>query len=170
MGREFNTTGRCYPQRHYMVDMERQLERLEQMVERGEYFCVNRGRQYGKTTVLSLLKRRLEGRYLVFSVSFEGIGEAPFASAETLAYTLLELFGDNIDYGEAKLASEAVRELIGETLSSCREEKLSVLKLSKIVSRLCTVSGKAVVLLIDEVDKAANYSAFMELLGMFRDK
>ena len=170
LGREFNTTGRCYPQRHYMVDMERQLERLEQMVERGEYFCVNRGRQYGKTTVLSLLKRRLEGRYLVFSVSFEGIGEAPFASAETLAYTLLELFGDNIDYGEAKLASEAVRELIGETLSSCREEKLSVLKLSKIVSRLCTVSGKAVVLLIDEVDKAANYSAFMELLGMFRDK
>ena len=97
LGREFNTTGRCYPQRHYMVDMERQLERLEQMVERGEYFCVNRGRQYGKTTVLSLLKRRLEGRYLVFSVSFEGIGEAPFASAETLAYTLLELFGDNID-------------------------------------------------------------------------
>ena len=70
----------------------------------------------------------------------------------------------------SKLASEAVRELIGETLSSCREEKLSVLKLSKIVSRLCTVSGKEVVLLIDEVDKAANYSAFMELLGMFRDK
>lgn len=170
MGKQFNTTGRCHPQRHYMVNMERQLAQLEQMVERGDYFCVNRGRQYGKTTMLSLLKGRLEDRHLVFSVSFEGIGEAPFASAETLAYTLLELFRENVDYGEAKLASEAVRELIGETLNSCVEERLSVLKLSKLTSQICAVSGKTVVLLIDEVDKAANYSAFMELLGMLRDK
>lgn len=102
-----------------MVNMERQLAQLEQMVEQGEYFCVNRGRQYGKTTMLSLLKGRLEDCYIVFSVSFEGIGETPFASAETLAYTLLELFRDNIDYGETKQASEAVRQLISETISSC---------------------------------------------------
>ena len=153
-----------------MVNMERQLAQLEQMVEQGDYFCVNRGRQYGKTTMLSLLKKRLENRHIVFSVSFEGIGEAPFNSAETLAYTLLELFRDNIDYGEAKQASELVRRLIGETLGVCAEEKLSVLKLSNLVSQICTVSEKEVVLLIDEVDKAANYSAFMELLGMLRDK
>lgn len=140
LGKQFNTAGRCHPERHYMVNMERQLAQLEQMVEQGDYFCVNRGRQYGKTTMLSLLKGRLEDCYIVFSVSFEGIGETPFASPETLAYTLLELF------------------------------QLSVLKLSGLVSRLCAASKKAVVLLIDEVDRAANYSAFMELLGMFRDK
>lgn len=48
LGREFNTTGRCYPQRHYMVDMERQLERLEQMVERGEYFASIGGGSMGR--------------------------------------------------------------------------------------------------------------------------
>lgn len=170
MGKQFNTAGRCHPERHYMVNMERQLAQLEQMVEQGDYFCVNRGRQYGKTTMLSLLKGRLEDCYIVFSVSFEGIGETPFMSAEALAYTLLELFRDNIEYGETKQVPEAARQLISEAISSCAGEKLSVLKLSRLVSRLCAASEKAVVLLIDEVDRAANYSAFMELLGMFRDK
>lgn len=87
-----------------------------------------------------------------------------------MAYTLLELFRDNIDYGETKQVPEAVRQLISETISSCAGKRLSVLKLSGLVSRLCAASEKAVVLLIDEVDRAANYSAFMELLGMFRDK
>ncbi|HBA47192.1 MAG TPA: hypothetical protein DCZ91_05230 [Lachnospiraceae bacterium] len=78
---------RCLPGRHYMVDMERQLSQMEHMVEQGDYFYINRGRQYGKTPPLSLLRKRMEDRYTVFSVSFEGSGEAPFASAENLAYT-----------------------------------------------------------------------------------
>lgn len=170
MRKQFNTTGRCLPGRHYMVDMERQLSQMEHMVGQGDYFCINRGRQYGKTTMLSLLRKRLEDRYTVFSVSFEGIGEAPFASGENLAYTLLELLRDNIEYGETKQASEGVRKLIGETLDACEGEKLSVLKLSKLTSQICAASRTPVVLLIDEVDKASNYSAFIELLGMFRDK
>lgn len=39
-------------------------------------FCMNYARQYEKTTTLSLLKEELEDEYMVFSISFEGIGKA----------------------------------------------------------------------------------------------
>ena len=35
------------------------------MVERGDYFCINRGRQYGKTTTLSALRDYLMDEYIV---------------------------------------------------------------------------------------------------------
>ena len=50
--REFNTTGICYPQLHYMVDITNRLGDIEKRVAKGEYITINRGRQYGKTTTL----------------------------------------------------------------------------------------------------------------------
>ena len=60
MMRTFNTTGKCIPSMHYMVDISRQVEVAAKMVRRGNYFCINRGRQYGKTTTLAMLKKKLE--------------------------------------------------------------------------------------------------------------
>ena len=60
MMRTFNTTGKCIPSMHYMVDFSRQVEVAAKMVRRGNYFCINRGRQYGKTTTLAMLKKKLE--------------------------------------------------------------------------------------------------------------
>ena len=51
--REFNSTGLCVPRKHYMVDISGRVEQMRAMVERGDYFCVNRARQYGKTTSLA---------------------------------------------------------------------------------------------------------------------
>jgi len=34
------------------------------MVDYGEYFTINRARQYGKTTTLSLLKKALDDEYI----------------------------------------------------------------------------------------------------------
>ena len=169
MHRKFNVTGRCYPQQHYMVDMKERLKQIEKMVECGDYFCINRGRQYGKTTILSLLKNELENRYVVFSVSFEGIGEASFESGETLAYAFLCLLKDCLDYGEVKQASEAMKKLIAENISD-ETGKMPVLKLSRLISRICMTTEKPIVLFIDEVDQAGNYKAFIEFLGMLRDK
>ena len=50
--REFNSTGLCVPERHYMVDISDRVAQIRAMVEKGDYFCVNRARQYGKTTTL----------------------------------------------------------------------------------------------------------------------
>ena len=45
--KHFNVTGKCYPEQHYMVDISEQLDLIKAMVDRGDYFCINRARQYG---------------------------------------------------------------------------------------------------------------------------
>ncbi len=79
-----NVTGVCVPKKHYMVDMSSRLEEVEHMIEEGKYFTVNRVRQYGKTTMLHLLNRRLREKYLVLSLSFEASDEY-FASLYAFA-------------------------------------------------------------------------------------
>ena len=61
--REFNSTGLCVPERHYMVDISDRVAQMRAMVERGDYFCINRARQYGKTTTLVALERVLSGDF-----------------------------------------------------------------------------------------------------------
>ena len=52
MKKRFNTTGICIEDKHYMVNIENKLNEIENMVNRGDYFIINRPRQYGKTTTL----------------------------------------------------------------------------------------------------------------------
>lgn len=75
MCKHFNTTGLCFPEEHYMVNIDGRLEEIRQMVDRGEYFAINRARQYGKTTTLSRLAGQLSSEYIVFSISFGGVSE-----------------------------------------------------------------------------------------------
>lgn len=152
-----------------MVNINSRLAQIKKMVEQGDYFCMNCGRQYGKTTTLSLLKQKLDDEYAVFSISFEGIGAAPYESAETLAYTFLSLLNDCLNYGEVQQASEPMKKLIAENVQS-ETGAIPVLKLSRLISQICTISAKPIVLLIDEVDQAGNYKAFIEFLGLLRSK
>lgn len=57
--KRFNTTGLCVPFKHYMVDITEQVSQIRAMVDDGKYFCMNRGRQYGKTTTIAALEREL---------------------------------------------------------------------------------------------------------------
>ena len=83
----FNTTGKCIPSLHYMVDISRQVEAAAQLVRDGNYFCINRGRQFGKTTTLSALKRKLDKEgYSVFSLSFEGLDDEVVSSLSRRLY------------------------------------------------------------------------------------
>lgn len=65
MKRKFNDTGVCVPHRHYMVDVSGKLEKISQLVEGGEYFTINRPRQFGKTTIILLLDKILNLRYVI---------------------------------------------------------------------------------------------------------
>ena len=47
MKRYFNTTGACDPQLHYMVDIRKRLREIKKLVDAGQYFTINRARQYG---------------------------------------------------------------------------------------------------------------------------
>ena len=82
MKRYFNVTGACNPKRHYMVNIQKSLEEIKKMVERGEYFTINRARQYGKTTTLMALAEYLKKDYVVISLDFQKIGNEEFNDAE----------------------------------------------------------------------------------------
>ena len=56
MRKRFNVTGSCNPEWHYMVDTEKRFKAVEELIDMGEYFTINRARQYGKTTMLQLIK------------------------------------------------------------------------------------------------------------------
>lgn len=61
--KKFNTAGVCVPEKHYMFDLTTRLEQIKTMVDEGAYFCINRARQYGKTTTLTALRRFLFQTY-----------------------------------------------------------------------------------------------------------
>lgn len=65
MPKRFCVTGTCIPEKNYMVDISGRIDRIiRDYIEKGQYFTINRARQYGKTTTLYLLERRLrEGVY-----------------------------------------------------------------------------------------------------------
>ena len=161
----FNVTGTCYPDEHYMVDIRERIEIIAGMVKKGNYFCINAGRQYGKTTTLSLLKDRLDADYCVFSLSFEGLADSAFESIERLGYRFMQLLGDCIDFEEVHNVSPKVRELLQQSLSAAQEED----RLSVLLSKMNKVSEKPIVIIIDEVDQASNFPVFIKFLGLLRE-
>lgn len=163
MEKEFNVTGTCIPEMHYMVDISNKIDLINKLIEKGKYFVINRPRQYGKTTTLYMVERafaKKEG-YLVISISFEGIGDLVFESEERFSKGFLNLLSRNM-----LLANSQVAEIIDK-------EKLAVETmddLSYTLTKFIMKTNKKVILLIDEVDKSSNNQLFLSFLGMLRNK
>ena len=167
--RRFNTTGTCYPDEHYMVDITKRLDIIEQKVARGEYITINRGRQYGKTTTLYHLTKRLSKDYVVFSISFESFNQNNFATDDRLAFSLVNLMKNQIKI--RKNINDYVRDAITTIIDKNSEKKeISVDSFSEFIENICSDSDKPIVLIIDEVDNASNYESFINLLRFLRDK
>lgn len=92
MGKVFNVMADCKPELHYMVDISGRLEEIACLVDKGEYFTINRARQYGKTTTLRALKTFLDERYLVISLDFQKIGDAKFRNENIFSSAFARLF------------------------------------------------------------------------------
>ena len=61
MRKQFCVTGTCIPEKNYMVDISARIEKItNEYIENGQYFTFNCARQYGKTTTLYLLERKLQ--------------------------------------------------------------------------------------------------------------
>ena len=161
--KEFNITGRCFPSEHYMADVSKKVITIYKMIEKGQYFIINRPRQYGKTTMLYSLSDTLikSGEYLVFNCSFEGIGDNVFKEEKVFSQSFIALLAE---YAEvyAPQFKDWLLEIIPKT------DSLQVL--SKNISALVNKTDKKVVLLIDEVDKSSNNQLFISFLAMLRSK
>ena len=148
--KRFNVTGTCYPDDHYMVDISDRLEIIAQMVERGDYFCINAGRQYGKTTTLNGAENALSKEYLVLSMSFEGMSESQFASLESLGFAFMKGLKSNFDFGIADNVPDEVISYVQNVVNEAKtDKKLDPDDFSFHISKICKLANRKVVL-IDE--------------------
>lgn len=166
--RYFNTEGICRPEEHYMVRLDERLEEIKRLyVDRGKYFVINRGRQYGKTTTLHALEIYLEKEYLVFSLDFQMLSTTDFKDEQTFTIAFIGQMEDFF------FRRQTLRESIGtetfERLSLLQKQsRLSLKDLFKGLSRLCETAEKPIVLMIDEVDSASNNQVFIDFLAQLR--
>ena len=163
MKKKFNITGLCFPQEHYMADVSKKLKQTLSMVEMGEYFIINRPRQYGKTTTLYTLADMLRktGDYIVLNSSFEGIGDVIFNTEANFSMGFVRIL--------KKYASVSSSEL--HEWLKIQDKKVEDLDaLSDFITEFVSQTNKKVVLMIDEVDKSSNNQLFISFLAMLRNK
>jgi hypothetical protein len=145
---------------HYMVDTSPKIERIvRELIEPGAYFTINRARQFGKTTTLALLQRRLEGAYVALRLSFEGRDEL-FASKEALVEGLRRLFFKSFADSHPELA---------EVWDGSTPPDYPMEYLEERIRATCAASPLPVVVTIDEVDRATDFGVFVAFLGLLRD-
>ena len=169
MSKFFNVTGFCRPDIHYMVNIDNKLADIKKLVDRNDYFVINRARQYGKTTVLKSLEKTLSADYSVFLISFEGITEETSESEEKFCRMFYNLIHNVIRYDKKSAISTSLKEHISGLLKEAANFH-TLFQLSNFISELCLEAEKPIVLLIDEVDQAGNYKIFLDFLSMIRQK
>ena len=163
--RKFNTTGACYPSMHYMVDISKRVEQIQKMVDAGDYFTINRSRQYGKTTTISALETALsKNNYIVLSLDFQAIGNDVFENETTFAQGLSRLI-----LREKKLKGISLPEDIRARVCLLNDaENVKMDQFFDVVSDWIQESDQPFVLMIDEVDSATNNQVFLDFLAQLR--
>ncbi|MCL2220505.1 MAG: AAA-like domain-containing protein [Chitinispirillia bacterium] len=155
--RDFNVTGLCVPNLHYMADTGEKVSRIVQFVEKRCYFSINRGRQYGKTTTFSLLEKSIRDKYSVIRISFEAVSDSMFETENNFCQGFLSTCSTSISERNLPGAGDWIDSSV-TTFDA----------LGNFINKIC--SDKKIVLMIDEVDKASNNVIFLKFLGLLRDK
>jgi len=170
MCRTFNVTADCKQNLHYMVDISSRLAKMKEYVDEGKYFTVNRARQYGKTTTLRALKEYLKNEYYVVSMDFQTqMSFAKFRDENTFSIAFARAFVrimGNLDTAVPAEMKKAVDNL-KEAIQVSRED-LELVELFQYLSDICRGADKPVVLMIDEIDSAANNQVFLDFLAQLR--
>lgn len=162
MSKIFNVNADCKQNLHYMVDISARLEKIEDMVDAGQYFTINRARQYGKTTTLRLLAEHLKKSYLVISLDFQMLSHDDFKDESSFVCAFSGLLLDHVENIPLEIA---------EKLDTFAENNVGAVSLSglfRLMSRWCKISEQKIVLIIDEVDSATNNQVFLDFLAQLR--
>jgi hypothetical protein len=143
-----------------MVDISEKIAQIRRMVDRGLYFTINRARQYGKTTTLSLLRKALSQDYICLRMSFESLGDESFESSKIFCVTFMELVQRALRFTSAAEDESYINRWMDSSIDNFNS-------LSTHISKLC--KDKKIVVTIDEVDKISNNRVYIHFLGMLRD-
>ena len=148
-----------------MVDITERVKAIKKLVDYGEYFTINRARQYGKTTTLRALKQLLIEEYDVLSLSFDGITHANFETEKTFVKALCRMLMN--DASVFKLIPQEIKSQLDDYIGR-REEQAALDEMFITLQRWCAISEKPLVLFIDEVDSATNNQVFLDFLALLR--
>lgn len=162
MGKEYNVTGSCNPEFHYVVDTGKKIDEIETLIGKGKYFTINRPRQYGKSTILESIERRLAASdYYIIFITFESMSRVDFLNEKNFirefSRQLNKIFKNNkhlrlMDFVEKNKGIETFGQL------------------DDFITGMMELIDKPVVLLIDEVDKSSDNQLFLNFLGLLRSK
>ncbi|KIS24013.1 MAG: AAA family ATPase [Clostridium botulinum] len=164
MQKRFNVTGTCIPEKHYMVDISNKLDSILKLVNNEEYFIINRPRQYGKTTTLYLLEKRLNRmeEYLPIKISFEAIDTEGYSEVKKFLSSIMMQIVNYFRFSTNKEMYKFIKN---------HENKITTMnEFNSFITDLIEFAEKKVVLIIDEVDKSSNNQLFLDFLGMLRSK
>lgn len=169
MAKKFNVSGVCYPDKHYMVNLRGRLEEIKRLIDDGDYFVINRARQYGKTTTLRALKEFLQPEYAVISMSFQKLSTAKFKDEYIFSQAFAAEFVKKAELGADCMGLD--HEALGKLEAKRKDEKeaFDLMELFEALSDICGKASKKVVLMIDEVDQASNNQVFLDFLGQLRE-
>ena len=159
--KEFNVTGLCIHEKHYMVDISYKIKKIVEMVDKGSYFTINRPRQFGKTTTFNELVEELNKEYIVIKTSFEGIGDDIFKTEEQFCSIIFDIFAKSVKFTNKELY---------EKLKSYTNRTKNFNDLSENITSIIEEYNKDMVLIIDEVDKSSGNRVFRQFLGVLRNK
>ncbi len=170
MGKIFNVTGPCIPQKHYMADITECIRQIRKMIDAGAYFTINRARQYGKTTTLAALDKALEEDYLVIWLDFQSLGSASYQNENTFSLAFLQVFIRELKRRHGN-EMPGIRELTAKLQEILNEKDpaFDLMKLFEQLLEVCGNSARPVVLMIDEVDSASNNQVFLDFLAQLRN-
>ena len=157
MARCFNVSGPCRTDKHYMVNLLFRLEEIRQMIDDGEYFVINKARQYGKTTVLRSLAQYLKRDYQVLSFDFQNIESDEFANGNAFVHAFAR------ETKKGCVPKEMKEKML--QLADNRNQYARMAELFACFSEWCGQSERPFVLIIDEVDTAANNQVFLDFLA-----
>ena len=163
MMRYFNTEGLCMPKEHYMVRLDDRLEKIKRLyIDRGKYFVINRGRQYGKTTTLRALEEYLKEDYIVVSMDFQGISTEEYRDEYTFTRAFARMFTGTLK--RQGIVDDSIFNELQESQEQCR----TLSELFVWLSKICAMYSRPIVMIIDEVDSASNNQVFIDFLAQLR--
>ena len=80
------------------------------MVDAGQYFTINRARQYGKTTTLHALTKYLKTEYVVVSLDFQMMSTSKFKDENSFSSAFAKMFIREMEASEGSV-SQPVKQL-----------------------------------------------------------
>ena len=169
MPKTFNSTGLCVAEEHYMVNIDKRLKEIKELVDDGKYFTINRARQYGKTTTLIALSQYLQKDYYVVLLDFQTISNSKFEKENSFCLLFSKMFLHSLRNNKLSV-NESLHLAIAELSRQVKEKsfEFELPELFEYLSDICEATDKPIVLMIDEVDSATNNQVFLDFLAQLR--